>query len=258
MDDYLSFVIIGVFLAAGIIKGISGMGLPTIAMALLSFLILPAHAAMLMVIPSLLTNITQCLGKYWRLLLKDHWIMWSAMFLLIIFSPYSNLNVADGPARLFLGLVLIMYGFWGLFKPALPNTEKNKALVGCVVGFLTGTVTAATGVIVLPIVPYLQSLKSSKDAFIQSLGISFTIATIALIIRLGISNTQDWTLYTKEIFIAVIAAFIGMWIGTKFRSQLNPIQFQRFLYAVFIFLGLIMTAKFLYSSSVSEDFYPRR
>ena len=117
--------------------------------------------------------------------------------------------------------------------------------MGAVVGVLTGTVNAATALTIIPLVPYLQSLKLSKDEFIQVLGISFTVATIALAIRLGISNALDWIFNMTEIFLGIIAAFIGMWIGAKLRNQLNPIQFQRYLYSVFILLGLIMAYKFI-------------
>ena len=45
-----------VFLLAGYVKGVIGMGLPTIAMATLGLLLEPAQAAALLVIPSLVTN----------------------------------------------------------------------------------------------------------------------------------------------------------------------------------------------------------
>lgn len=237
------FIIALVFLMAGVVKGISGMGLPTISMAILSLLMLPAKAAMLMVMPSLLTNITQCMGKHWRSLVKNHWVMWTALLLVTIFSPYSGLNVAGGHATLFLGIVLVAYGVWGLFKPTLPSFGNHKVFVGGIVGVLSGLVTAATGVFVIPMVPYLQSLKLSKDEFIQALGISFTVATIALTIRLGATNTKDWGSNLPDIAMAIVAAFIGMWIGAKLRDKLNPVQFQRVLYTVFVVLGLIMTYK---------------
>jgi uncharacterized membrane protein YfcA len=236
-------VIALVFLIAGTVKGISGMGLPTISMAILSLLMLPAKAAMLMVMPSLLTNVTQCMGKHWRSLIKNHWAMWAALVLTTIFSPYSGLDVAGGHATLFLGLVLMAYGVWGLFKPTLPSLGNNKSFIGGIVGILSGLVTVATGVFVIPLVPYLQSLKLSKDEFIQALGISFTVATIALTIRLGATNTKDWSANLPEIAMAIIAAFIGMWIGARLRDKINPIQFQRLLYTAFTVLGMLMTYK---------------
>src|SRR3546814_10824354 len=42
-----------VFVLAGLVKGVVGLGLPTISMALLSIFMIPAQAAALLVIPSL-------------------------------------------------------------------------------------------------------------------------------------------------------------------------------------------------------------
>src|SRR4029450_4958570 len=48
-----------VFLLAGFVKGVVGLGLPTITMGLLSLAMTPAQAAALLVVPSLVTNVWQ-------------------------------------------------------------------------------------------------------------------------------------------------------------------------------------------------------
>ena len=48
-----------VFLVAGTVKGVVGLGLPTIAMALLVLMMSPAEAAALLIVPSLVTNVWQ-------------------------------------------------------------------------------------------------------------------------------------------------------------------------------------------------------
>ncbi|RKK01214.1 sulfite exporter TauE/SafE family protein, partial [Pseudoroseomonas wenyumeiae] len=54
--------ILGTFLLAGLVKGVIGLGLPTIAMGLLGTLMPPAEAAALLVLPSLVTNFWQFMG----------------------------------------------------------------------------------------------------------------------------------------------------------------------------------------------------
>ena len=49
----------GAFLAAGFVKGVIGLGLPTVAIGLLGLLMTPAQAAAILVVPSLVTNIWQ-------------------------------------------------------------------------------------------------------------------------------------------------------------------------------------------------------
>src|SRR5689334_24722705 len=52
-------LIVAVFLLAGWVKGVVGMGLPTVAMGLLGLVMAPVQAAALLVIPSLVTNVWQ-------------------------------------------------------------------------------------------------------------------------------------------------------------------------------------------------------
>ena len=47
------------FLLAGLVKGVIGLGLPTVSMGLLALVATPAQAAALLVVPSLVTNVWQ-------------------------------------------------------------------------------------------------------------------------------------------------------------------------------------------------------
>lgn len=240
-------IIVIVFWLAGLIKGISGLGLATIVVGMLSLFMPPAKAAMLMVAPSLVTNLAQCVGQHTMLLIRRFWALWLTLGLTTAFAPFPGLNAADTTvSTIMLGLVLIVYGAWGLRKPTLPTLKGPPSLISALAGLLTGLVTATTGVFVLPLVPYLQTLRLSKDQFIQTLGISFTVATIGLGIRLGSSASLAWQSHVADALLGVIAALIGLWMGARIRHRLNPAQFQSSLYAVFALLGVIMIARSFY------------
>ena len=232
-----------VFVLAGLVKGISGMGLPTVAIALLSLFMLPAQAAMLMVMPTLATNLLQCWGPHALLLIRKLGWLWCCLALVTIFSPLPDIADEGSNALILLGVVLMAYSLWGLTKPSLPSQRNSHPLVGAIVGGLTGVVTAATGVFALPMVPYMQTLGLSKEQFIQGLGFGFTIATTALAVRLGLDTWLAASLAPHVSLAAVVAAFVGMWIGARVRNRLNPVQFQRALYSVLGMLGFIMVAR---------------
>lgn len=50
------------FLLAGTVKGVTGMGLPTVAMALLGAMMSPVAAAAMLIVPSFVTNLWQLLS----------------------------------------------------------------------------------------------------------------------------------------------------------------------------------------------------
>ena len=71
MNDYLSshvLVVALTFFLAGIVKGVAGMGLPTVAMGVLSATMSPVSAALLLVIPSFVTN-------FWQLFTGPHFVV---------------------------------------------------------------------------------------------------------------------------------------------------------------------------------------
>ena len=62
-------MIVGVFLLAGWVKGVVGMGLPTVTMGALGLAMPPVQAAALLVVPSLVTNVWQFVAgpSAWRI-----------------------------------------------------------------------------------------------------------------------------------------------------------------------------------------------
>ncbi len=237
-------VIIGVvFFAAGVVKGVSGMGLPTLSMALLGMVMPPIAAASLMVLPSLATNVSQCAGSYGRKLVQRLWPLWSGLAVATVFAPLPDLSASSPVARITLGVVLTAYGLWGLIKPELPEFGRRILTVGLLAGLLSGLLTAATGVFVIPMVPYLQSLRLAREELIQALGLSFTVATLALTIRLGHSGIATASVDIGAVVIAVLTAFLGLAGGTRLRHRLRPGVFQRALYGVFLLLGLAMAGR---------------
>ena len=245
MDHPLFLTLIAItFLAAGAVKGISGMGLPTLSIALLGLFMPPATAATLMLLPSLLTNLAQCLGPHARVLARQLWPLWLGLVLATVGSPLPDLGSAGATARATLGAVLLVYGVWGLVRPVLPQPGRWAQPLGAMAGVLSGCLTAATGVFVMPMVPYLQSLKLEKAEFIQALGLSFMIATVALAVRLGNTTWSPGAAVPLAGHgVALVAAGVGLWLGARLRERLPVLVFQRALYAVFLGLGALMLAR---------------
>ncbi|MFL5331975.1 MAG: TSUP family transporter, partial [Geminicoccaceae bacterium] len=64
------------FLLAGFVKGVIGLGLPTVAMGLLSTVMAPAQAASLLIVPSFITNVWQlATGPRFAVLARRLWLM---------------------------------------------------------------------------------------------------------------------------------------------------------------------------------------
>src|SRR5687768_2245597 len=106
----LAAFIAAVFLLAGGIKGVLGLGLPTVGMGLLSVVMPPAQAAGIVVIPALATNIWQvAVGPALLALLRR--FAWMIVATVIgTFSTVGFLTSSSGStATGVLGAVLAAY-----------------------------------------------------------------------------------------------------------------------------------------------------
>lgn len=239
MDPWRLALVFGVFVLAGGVKGITGMGLPTVTMSLLGLWMTPVQAAALLVVPSLATNAAQCRGPRLRRLAARLWPGWLAIAIMTVAAPGFGGSGSSEPAKRWLGAILIVYGAWGLWRPALPDFSRHSPWLSAIAGAATGVVTASTAVFVLPWVPYLQSLRLGKDEMVQALGLSFTVATLALAVRVQASAAL-WELSASGATmggLALAGAFAGLALGERLRGRLAGPAFRKSLFIVFIALG---------------------
>lgn len=245
MHTWQLVLVIVVFLLAGSVKGVTGMGLPTVAMSLLGLWMPPVQAAALLVLPSLATNLAQCRGPHLRPLAVRLWPGWLAIAVVTVLAPGIGGAVDAASARGWLGRILIAYGIWGLWRPSLPDFSARGRWLGAVVGAATGMVTALTAVFVLPWVPYLQTLRLDKDQMVQALGLSFTVATLALALRVQASVPSAWGSASAllAVGVALAGSFAGLKLGERQRRRLAGPAFQKALFLVFIALGAANLAR---------------
>jgi uncharacterized membrane protein YfcA len=244
MDILLLTGIAATFFAAGATKGISGMGLPTVSMGLLGLFMPPASAAALLVWPSLLTNVAQCVGSHFLAICAVLWPMWLGILAGALLTPLPPLATGAGTVRTGLGSLLIVYSVYGLARPAITLRIGRRATLAfaLAVGGVTGALTAATGVFIVPMVMFLQMLGFEKERMVQALGLSFTVCTIALGASLGWDASWH-ALSSVEGAVALACAFFGMGLGVRMRGRISAAAFRTMLFIVFGLVGLALIAK---------------
>ena len=213
------------FLFAGFIKRMIGLGLPTVSIALLGLIMVPAQAAALLVVPSLTTNLWQsATGGNLRPLLARLWPM-----LLSICAGQAIgtalLGGAVGGGSMALGLALLLYAGIALAAPRLAIPRRAEWLLGPLTGALTGAITAVTGVFVIPAVPYMQALGLGKESLVQGLGISFSVSTVALAASLAATGALPPTLAGASV-LALAPAVLGMVLGRLVLRRVSPPVFR--------------------------------
>lgn len=232
----LSLLVITTFLLAGTVKGVIGLGLPTVAMGLLGLAMAPAQAAALLIVPATLTNLWQlAFGGHLQGLIKRLWPMLLMIFLGTgIGTLWLGMSSGHWVVR-GLGAALLLYALSGLFLPTLHVKSAHESWLGPLSGLITGVITSATGVFVIPAVPYLQALGLSRDELVQALGLSFTVSTLALAAGLLWHDALGGGELSASL-LALIPAMLGMWLGQWLRQRISAVLFKR---VFFIGLGAL-------------------
>jgi len=242
MFEPLLFLIAAAFLIAGFVKGALGLGLPTVSMGLLAVTMPPAQALAIVIVPAIVTNIWQTfVGPYLRDIIRRLW----PLLIGTAAGIFLNAGSLTGPyahyTTIALGLLLVLNSIIGLSV-----ARRDEKWVGGIVGLITGMISAASGVQVIPSVPYLQAIGMEKEELIQALGVFFTVATLTL----GFNLTSAGLLTAATALpgaVAMVCSFIGMFIGQAVRTRLQPELFRRWF-----LIGMILLGTYLAVSAVLE------
>jgi len=135
-----------------------------------------------------------------------------------------------------LGVALALYAALGLSSVVLAVPARAEPWLSPLVGAATGIVTAATGVYVIPAVPYLQALGLDKDELVQACGLSFTVSTVALAAVLAHDGVLDASVAGASLW-ALAPALAGMALGQWARSRVRPELFRLCFLAALLALG---------------------
>lgn len=246
MTDPISqlLLIAATFFLAGMVKGVTGMGLPTVAMAILGALLSPLTAAALLIVPSFLTNLWQlAAGPALFSLSRRLWPLLVASFCgSLLTAPVLAGGVNSGTSTAALGAALCVYALYTLLAGPLRAPPRLERWLQAPVGLATGLVTGATGVFVIPAVPWLQALGLRREELVQALGLSFTLSTLALAGGLALQggfHPGDLPLS----LLATLPALAGMSAGRFLRQRVSATVFRRCFLFLLLLLGMEMLTR---------------
>jgi uncharacterized protein len=238
----LAFVAVA-YLLAGTVKGVIGLGLPTVSIGILTLVLSPAEAAAVLIVPSFATNIWQMLhGPHFAALVKRLWTLLAGVLAGVWLTAGVLTNAQSGTAVAGLGAALILYAAIGLSSVRLTVPRRAEPWLSPLVGVSTGAVLGATGVFVIPAIPYLQALDLDRDELVQAMGLSFTVSTVALTAILagnGLFRVETAGLSA----LAVVPAIVGMVAGRRIRARVDAAMFRRLFFVGMLGLGLHLVVR---------------
>jgi uncharacterized membrane protein YfcA len=243
VDPQIVALVAVTYLLAGIVKGVTGLGIPIVGVALTAPVIGMQAAVAILLAPSIVTNFWQALvggrlvpivRRIWPLLLAAVFGIWLGT---------KILATADGSLLiLILGLFLITYATIALLRAKLPSPGSWEPVLTPLMGGAGGIIFGMTGSFMVPGTLYIQALGMPRDEFVQALGIAFVFVTCTLALAM-----LQRALLSPDLAVlsagAVLPTVGGMMLGQRLRRILTESQFTRVVLVVILATGLYMVLR---------------
>src|SRR3954468_17805188 len=226
------------FVVAGVAKGAIGMGMPPIAIGLMSFAVPLESAIAIMVVPTMVTNIWQAIyGGGLKPLMRRFGTMAVTAMIGILAVGLMLSDLGSPSTAGWVGVLLVLYSLIALtpWRPKVPRRAESWA--NPLIGLASGCVAGSTGVAAVPFLPYMQSLDMEPDELVQALGIMFLFITGMLAVSLALHGAYHIANSVAAI-AAVAPTMMGVWLGQKARRRLRPETFRRIFIIGMLLVGL--------------------
>lgn len=237
-DGTVLAIVIVAMTVGGLVKGVIGVGLPMVAIAILSS-VFDVHLALgIITIPILLTNVWQAFYAARPLeTLRRFWLPVACLVVSIWLG--TNLVVRLPAAALYgiIGAAVVIFTTTSYFTPHWTLPERFRTWTGVVAGVVSGLLGGLSTIWGPPLVMYFVMIRLPKEDFIRTAGLFWFAASLPLVagyLRNGILNADNAALSAA----AVVPSFAGLWFGQWLRGRIPQETFRKVLLIGLCFVGL--------------------
>jgi uncharacterized membrane protein YfcA len=224
-------------IVAGLLKGTIGVGMPIVALPLLSQFIDVKSAAMLLSMPLVFSNLPQALegGSTGRCLVQLMPVF-LGMIPGLLLGVRILLAVDENVARIIAGLVLMGVGGITLLAPKLQLQSRLVLPTGITFGFLGGLlggIAAMSGPLVFI---FLLAKGLRGKAFTKEASLFLVVSSGFLAFLLTTSREFNW-LDVSISTVATLPVVLGMYAGQQVRDKIAPETFKKLVLIAVIAAG---------------------
>jgi len=227
----------GSLIVAGFLKGIIGVGMPVVALPLLSLFIDIKAAAMLLSMPLIFSNLPQALegGQTGRCLRQLMPVILGTMAGLCLGVRILLALDAD-VAKTIAGLVLMGVGGVTLLAPRLQLHSRLVPAAGITFGFFGGVLGGIAAMAGPLVFIFLLAKGLHGQAFTKEASLYLVVSSGLLALLLTASPAFDWV----DVAVSTAATApvaLGMTLGQQLRDRIAPETFKTLVLIAVIAAG---------------------
>jgi uncharacterized membrane protein YfcA len=239
MDQFIYIAsLAAVFLLAGTIKGIVGLGLPTTALGLMTLFIDPRTAIAVLIFPLVFSNAWQMYraGDI-RASIKRYLPFVVALVIFVWLSVQLSVAVDHNILLAAMGISILLFVIVNAIDITPPVPERFDKIAQLIAGVFAGIMGGLTSVWAPPMAIYLAARQVPKAEFIRASGLIFFIGSIPLAFGYVRAGFLTYELAQTSV-IVLVPTFAGFWVGERVRAHMSEQVFRNALLAIFLVMGL--------------------
>jgi hypothetical protein len=235
-----------VFVFGGLVKGVTGVGLPLVLVPLATQFVHVPVAVALVSVSMVVTNIQQSAeGGHTGQALRKLWPIMLPLAVGAVIGTHLLITINRQRLNLIIGISFLALAVLLLCLPRLRIVGRAARWGGPFIGFGAGLLGGMSAIFGPPMIAFMVSTGVQPDTFVKHMALLALTASTTMLIVLGSSGAMSGGDFLMSA-AAMIPIQLGMPLGRWLRGYIKPNWFRILVLVVLLASGLDMLRKALF------------
>jgi uncharacterized protein len=235
-----------VLVFGGVVKGVTGVGLPLVLVPLATQFVEVPVAVALVSVSMVTTNIVQSAeGGHTAAAVKHLWPIQVPLVAGSVIGTHLLISIDRHKLNLIIGISFLLLATLLLAMPRLRITRRAARWSGPAVGFGAGVLGGMSAIFGPPMIAYMVGLGVEPGVFVKHMAILALTAAATMLLVLGGSGAMSGGDFLMSAG-ALIPIQLGMPLGRWLRGKIKPEWFRVMVLVVLAASGLDMLRRALF------------
>lgn len=229
--DELLIILLAVSIG-GLVKGVTGMGLPPIAIPIMAIFIGVQEAVVILAIPGVVSNLWLVIEHRQSIkAVSGLAVLMATGTLGMIVGTFLLVRLDERPLALAVAAVIAAYLALHITRPEMYLSQPVARVLRGPVGFATGLLQGSIGISSPVLATYLHSLRLRSSEFVITISLIWTIFSViqaAVLASFGLLTAER----TFAGLMALLPISITLLVGIRIGRRLPATAFQRVVVAI--------------------------
>jgi len=235
-----------VFVFGGLVKGVTGVGLPLVLVPLATQFVDVPVAVALVSVSMVTTNIQQTIeGGQTGAALRHLWPIVVPLAVGAVLGTHLLISIDRRRLNLIIGVSFLALALLLLAVPRLRIGHRTARWGGPIVGFGAGVLGGMSAIFGPPMIAFMVGLGVDPNTFVKHMAVlALTASTTMLLVLCGSGAMSGGDFLMSA--AALIPIQLGMPLGRYLRGKIKPEQFRVMVLVVLAASGLDMLRRALF------------